>query len=177
MTIERKDWIWWGQAAHLIVAHECRFHLATQVGIVVVSTVGAWKQDQMNEAMKHETAAKRAEWEAHRKRAVQLGMERKDGSHQIGAWRFYESMVFPIVGYCTETECDCGGLPDIGAASSVGFSPYNFALEAQAGHVDLCVEWSSDEKQAEAKRQLERYAEAKRRGIDVWDLEDADASS
>lgn len=40
--IAKRDWKWYGQAAHLIVGQWCRFHMATEIGPWLVSTVGAY---------------------------------------------------------------------------------------------------------------------------------------
>lgn len=40
--IPPQEWEWFGYAAHLCVADQCRFHLATLVGDRVVSTVGQY---------------------------------------------------------------------------------------------------------------------------------------
>lgn len=40
VSIPETEWIWQGHAGHLIVAEWCRFHMATRVGDVLVSTVG-----------------------------------------------------------------------------------------------------------------------------------------
>jgi hypothetical protein len=38
--ISQSEWKWFGFPMHLCVARECVFHLATQVGQYVISTVG-----------------------------------------------------------------------------------------------------------------------------------------
>jgi hypothetical protein len=35
-----EQWVWAGHAGHLCVVDDCRFHMATRVGMYVVSTVG-----------------------------------------------------------------------------------------------------------------------------------------
>lgn len=62
--IDPKDWIWHGIAAHYCGSHNCRFHLATTIGDVVVSTVGAYYPPV------------------------------SDGQEEIGLDRTYETMVF-----------------------------------------------------------------------------------
>ena len=39
----QSEWKWFGVAAHFIGGISCEFHLATQVGSVLVSTVGQYK--------------------------------------------------------------------------------------------------------------------------------------
>lgn len=38
--VKREDWKWFGYAGHLCVGKRCAFHLSTQVGHFLVSTVG-----------------------------------------------------------------------------------------------------------------------------------------
>jgi hypothetical protein len=38
--IPESEWVWQGHAGHLVVASQCRFHLATRVGDVLISTAG-----------------------------------------------------------------------------------------------------------------------------------------
>jgi hypothetical protein len=38
--MNKQDWVWMPHAGHFMCGHECRFHLATYVGGVIVSTVG-----------------------------------------------------------------------------------------------------------------------------------------
>lgn len=42
-AVPRGDWYWCGYAGHLIVADQCRYHLNTRVGNVIVSTVGDYR--------------------------------------------------------------------------------------------------------------------------------------
>ena len=38
---KKKNWIWYGYAGHLVVSRRCAYHLCTDVGGYLVSTVGA----------------------------------------------------------------------------------------------------------------------------------------
>jgi hypothetical protein len=42
MTIPQSEWRWFGSPGHFICARDCRFHLCTQIGAVLVSTVGEY---------------------------------------------------------------------------------------------------------------------------------------
>lgn len=42
MKIASENWKWLGHAGHFIGSRECRFHLNTQVGNWLISTVGEW---------------------------------------------------------------------------------------------------------------------------------------
>lgn len=145
--IKRADWKWYGQATHFICANECRFHMATRVGALLVSTVGAWMQDSIRKSFLDEENGL-AKWEAWIAPGLRLGLTKPNGMHVIGAERFYETAIFEIGGYCETPDCDCGGLPNIG--ENVAMIGYSTSAEAQAGHIDVCEEYSTDEKQKEA---------------------------
>lgn len=67
-----------GYAAHFIGASNCLFHRTTQIGRVMISTVGDYRPFDRDDPSRRKT---------------------------IGLNRFYETMVFPIDGVCT---CGCG---------------------------------------------------------------------
>jgi hypothetical protein len=73
-----KDWKWFGHAGHLIISARCQFHLTTQVGDYLISTVGDFHPDPLSNPQKIDT---------------------------VGVDRLYETMVFKIDGYC---DCGCG---------------------------------------------------------------------
>ena len=75
---DKPAWKWLGFAGHLIVSASCRFHLATEIGDVLVSTVGAYTQP-----------GREAQW-------AEIGHDRK-----------FETMVFPLGAPCDCGE-DCG---------------------------------------------------------------------
>ena len=65
--IEQKDWRWFGSPLHFIAADSCRFHLGTQVGNYIISTVGDYHPQSGS------------------------------GSRQIiGSGRYYETYVFTV---------------------------------------------------------------------------------
>lgn len=70
--------IWYGNAGHLCVSNYCRFHLCTEVGDYLVSTVGEYYP---RDGDKMET----------------IGAGPKD---------FYETMVFKLTG--NRCQCGCG---------------------------------------------------------------------
>jgi hypothetical protein len=78
-----RDWKWFGTPGHLIVAASCRFHLCTQVGKYLVSTVGEYYPDR-----------------------------NQTKPEEIGCDRLYETMVFEAGEPCAAKGCGCG-LPDI----------------------------------------------------------------
>lgn len=72
------EWQWFGNAGHFICGNDCRFHMATQIGDVLVSSVG-----QMH-------TSRTADW---------LGED-------IGSGRKFETMAFKVSG--EKCECGCG---------------------------------------------------------------------
>lgn len=172
--IDRKDWVWYGHAAHFCAADSCRVHLATRVGVVIVSTVGAYYPPDIATLVQANTAMGRqppgfsldeelADIERTKRAGVQLGLERENGMHQIGYGRFYETMSFEAGPACARE--GCGGIPEIGVELD-GYGAYQTALEAQLGHVEICERFATDEGQAEAiaeiaRRKAERAAEEK----------------
>lgn len=49
--IEKADWYWCGYPGHLIVASDCRFHLHTRIGQVIVSTVGDYHPQHRSDSV------------------------------------------------------------------------------------------------------------------------------
>lgn len=81
--IPQESWKWFGRAGHFIGAADCLFHLCTQVGSYLISTVGDYRP------RKGETLLPAME---------------------IGARRKYETYVFRTTG---KPGRDCGcGMPD-----------------------------------------------------------------
>lgn len=136
------EWKWFGHAAHLIVGHSCRFHLATLVEPWLVSTVGEyWPERTTREihAKIHDSA-----WLVMHEHLMgdyfdEAYMERF-GYEEIGAGRKYETMVFRTAG----DVCGCGcGLPQPTDYGAVDIDGYNDAIAATQGHMALCEKWSA----------------------------------
>jgi hypothetical protein len=109
-------WKWFGHAAHLCVGPWCRFHLATQVGKYIVSTVGDYYPDESTRKV--------------------LG----NPPIEIGYQRKYETMVFRAGPKCSEPDCKCG-MPIPSDWSELEMAPYNTAGEATQGHYKMCEKW------------------------------------
>ena len=132
--IPAEQWQWYGWAGHLIVGHDCRFHLCTVIGDYIVSTVGAYLPDSnVRDTMASVEGiqldgrgdARRADW------------MRKKGYVEIGYQRLYETMVFKTNGrVCEAPSCNCG-LPEHDGRE-LDFQGYNTAAEATAGHIAVC---------------------------------------
>ena len=147
MKIGMKDWKWFGHAAHLCVGHDCRFHLATQVGPWLVSTVGEyWGSRSVREI---HASAYDPEWFAKNSRRKGDDFDRaymdRFGFEEIGCDRKYETMVFRAVEPCASPKCGCG-LPQI-SGSDEDFDGYNDAKAATEGHMAMCKKWASLEKE------------------------------
>lgn len=120
--IPESDWKWFGFANHFICGMWCRFHMATQVGYFIVSTVGMFvhpmhgKGNEMDEA----------KWIA-----------KNPNGGQIGSGRTYETMVFRAGKPCAEKGCGCG--QPIIDGSELDFNGYNDANAATIGHRMMCL--------------------------------------
>ncbi len=140
----RPEWLWMPHPGHLIVAHDCRFHLNTWVpsddstpGGFIVSTVGEYLPDSVVREI-HANV-----------RGIQLsgrGDERladfmeKCGYVEIGCGRLYETMVFraepasPGEG----EECCPFRMAD---SSALDVDGYNDPDAAALGHYAMCEKW------------------------------------
>lgn len=76
--IPQQDWIWFGSAGHFLGCNQCLFHLTTQIGNHVVSTVGEYYPKHLDCT--------------------------KDDPETLSADCRYETMVFKVEGIC---KCGC----------------------------------------------------------------------
>lgn len=144
-AMSKADWIWMAHPAHYICSFDCRFHLATKVGGVIVSTVGEYFPD----APIREIMAK--------SRGIKLrgiGDERKHdyleriGFDEVGIGRLYETMVFKAIR--NAVGC-CPWVADT-AAGALETAGYADADSAYHGHLNICDIF-------EVKRKLARKQE------------------
>lgn len=134
---QKSDWRWFGNAAHLIVGQDCRFHLATDVGNYLVSTVGEYLPDSNLREVLAESRGITLEGRGDARRADWM---EKAGYEEIGLRRLYETMVFRK----GAEECECGcGLPLPSEWTELDSAAANTAAEATANHSKLCEVWSS----------------------------------
>lgn len=141
MSIPREKWEWFGNAGHLIVGRDCRFHLATLVGPWWVSTVGEYLPDSVVRDMLAESRgfalkgigdAREADW------------IRQNGWEQIGAGRIYETMVFRAGdGRCQGDICGKCGIPLPDEWEELDADGYNTAGDATRGHYAMCEKWAA----------------------------------
>lgn len=121
--IPPEEWKWFGTAAHFICGQWCRFHLATQVGEYLISTVGEYVHPSRG------GGSELAEF-----RWLQENWPGQD----IGIGRKYETMVFRAGEPCTRKACGCCGLPEIDGAE-IACKGYNCRGDATRGHMQTCL--------------------------------------
>jgi len=126
VKIPKKDWRWFGNAGHFIAGQWCRFHLCTQIGSHLISTVGEYVHPRHGKG----TELGGAHW-----------LKKNWPGEEIGFNRFYETMVFEVGPPCTAEGCNCG-LPALASAEELDFKGYKTAEEATAGHLAMCKKWA-----------------------------------
>jgi len=132
------DWKWFGHAGHFICSQWCRFHLCTQVGKYLISTVGEYVPDSDVRGVIAESRGIKLEGQGDARLADYM---EKVGFEEIGYQRKYETMVFEAGKPCTIADCNCG-LPVPANYSDLDTAGYNDAGEATRGHYDLCNKWA-----------------------------------
>ena len=140
--MSERDWKWFGSAGHLIVSHWCRFHLCTQVGKYLVSTVGEyWPERRVREIHAEVHDPKWLAENMHLKGDYfDSAYMKRFGFEEIGCDRKYETMVFEAGTPCASKDCGCG-LPSI-SGSELEANGYNSAADATQGHIKLCRKYS-----------------------------------
>lgn len=133
---------WFGNAGHFICARWCQFHLTTQVGKYLVSTVGEyWPERSTREIMARTSDPIWIAANEQRKGDdFDSAYMRRFGFEDIGCDRKYETMVFKAGAPCTAKGCSCG-LPTIDGLE-LDFAGYNDAKAATEGHMKLVAKWS-----------------------------------
>lgn len=117
--IPHNEWRWFGNAAHFIGARDCQFHLATEVGRVVVSTVGGYVPRDIKPGILTQNA---------------------EGFTEIGWQRFYETFVFEV----GDPLCECGcGARTITDFYEIDSAEYQTNQEANVGHLEMCEKWAA----------------------------------
>jgi hypothetical protein len=127
------NWVWMPHPAHLIVSRDCRFHLATNVGKYIVSTVGEYLPDGPIRELLAESRGIRIEGRGDARLADYM---KKIGFEELGANRLYETMVFKSA----PSQEDC--CPFELVSGEVDSGGYTTAGEAYLGHMGLCRKWS-----------------------------------
>lgn len=122
------EWKWFGDAGHFICGRWCRFHLCTQIGRFLVSTVGAYVHPRHSMG----SELREREW-----------LEANFPGEDIGWGRKYETMVFLAGEPCSEPTCGCG-LP-VNSGNELAFDGYNDAGAATNGHYKMCCRVAAGE--------------------------------
>lgn len=126
--ISEKDWKWFGCAGHFICGQWCRFHLTTQIGNYLISTVGEYVHPRHSQGSENiENKWLKKNWPG----------------EDIGYNRKYETMVFRITNIkCNNEKCGCG-IPGIDP-SELDFRGYNLAGDAMQGHIEMCYKYAKE---------------------------------
>ncbi len=120
--MKKEDWTWMGHPGHFIGASCCKFHLNTEVGGYIVSTVGEYQPD----------------------REVFEILKCKEKYMEIGYNRLYETMVFKSKK--TSEEFKCCPFEAVIGGGELDMKGYNDSGSAYLGHLELCEEWSKIDK-------------------------------
>ncbi len=121
--------------AHLCVAFDCKFHLATVVGDHIISTVGEWfPQEQMLQIIADQKGIT-ITGKGDERRYQYLN---KVGFQEIGLNRKYETMVFKATP-TGESKC----CPFEISGPELQIRGYNEPDDATDGHYEMCEQWSN----------------------------------
>lgn len=134
----KSDWKWFGSAGHLIVASHCRFHLFTQVGPWLISTIGEYVPDSGVQEVLAKSRGIELQGRGDYREADWM---QKNGYEEIGFGRTYETMVFLAGKPCDAPDCNCGQ-PEIDGCEQE-MEPYNDRAAANAGHLAMCEKYAS----------------------------------
>jgi len=126
MAINPNNWKWFGSPGHFNGGAWCRFHLCTQVGKYVISTVGEYVHPRHSKGNEEDDT----KWSDDNFPGEDIGVDRK-----------YETMVFLAGKPCDWEKCMCGK-PEI-LGQELDSQGYNIASEATSGHMELCKKWAS----------------------------------
>lgn len=124
--IEKADWKWYGHAGHFICGRWCRFHLLTEIGPFVVSTVGQYVHPRNSGGSEL---------------TERMWLQDNPNGEEIGYERHYETMVFFVDGHCNSKDCACGMPTNNG--HNIDFAGYSDAKSARDGHMAMCDKWAA----------------------------------
>jgi hypothetical protein len=138
MAVPKSKWKWFGNAGHFICSRDCQFHLTTEVGEYLISTVGQYfPGDNIREILaKSRGVVLEGIGDARR-----YDYMKKIGYEDISLYFKYETMVFKVGTHCSDPECDCG-MPIPSDWSEIDSDRYQTAGHATQGHMDMCEKWS-----------------------------------
>lgn len=137
------EWKWFGNAGHLIVAEWCHFHLCTQVGPYLVSTVGQYWPDA--DVRRIHAQHRDPKWYGAnsilRGDYFDAAYRKRFGYEEVGYNRKFETMVFTAGKPCADSGCGCG-MPKPEDWGELDFDGYNDAGSATRGHMAMCEKWA-----------------------------------
>jgi hypothetical protein len=125
MMIDAREWKWYGLAGHFTCGRWCRFHICTQVGGYLISSVGMLVHPRDSGG-----------GEVNEGRYLSANPDGAD----IGCGRHYETMVFKAGKPCDAAGCACG-LPAIDGYELAAKSANN-VKEATANHMEMCKKFA-----------------------------------
>ena len=135
----KTDWKWYGNAGHFICARWCEFHLCTEVGKYLISTVGQYMPPESVREILAQSRGVKLEGQGDTRLA---DYSKKIGYETLGFERTFETMVFRVgADRCTDSDCDCG-LP-LFHGDELEMIPYNRAGDACAGHLAMCEKYDN----------------------------------
>lgn len=148
-----QEWKWYGYPAHFIGAPNCHFHLATEIGRILVSTVGEYYPP------------------VHLDDSGNVVYSPPDMPQTIGWNRLYETMVCLIdpLTRCHEKGCECL-MPEI-TAYELHMEAANARGEAARNHLKTCYLWA--DKKYQQEQIAEFLVEQERLNNALFDGEDA----
>jgi hypothetical protein len=139
---KKESWEWFGNAAHFICGHMCRFHMATKVGPWLVSSVGEMWPDRPGREIHAQVYDPK--WLLANRNlkgdTFDAAYMERFGYEEIGYDRKFETMVFLAGERCTAKGCGCG-LPSIGGSEMDGEGS-NDAGTATKNHMAMCDRYS-----------------------------------
>jgi len=153
-VIPESEWKWFGLAGHLIVGRWCRFHMATQVGRVLVSTVGQYMPPEG--LMRSFLELRGIDHDSARGDSLDhLFEETFRNGVDIGCGRQYETMVFITEpgNVCDTAWCNCGIPTHYG--HNIFMRGTNTPLDAQVAHMTTCTFFAHDQESRIAKASAE----------------------
>ena len=125
--IPKAEWKWYGNVGHFICGRWCRFHLCTEIGPFVISTVGEYVHPRHGKG----SEIAEADW-----------LEANPLGEDIGYQRKFETMVFRSSGHCNSSDCNCG-MPFIDGCE-LDMQGYNTRKDATEGHMAMCEKWANE---------------------------------
>lgn len=137
--IPSSEWKWFGNAGHFICGHYCRFHLCTQVGEYLISTIGEYVPDSLVREILATTRGVRLKGQGDDRLADWM---EKAGFEDIGFGRKFETIVFKAGKACNQEGCDCG-FPAPDDWTELDMEGYNSPGDATRGHYAMCQKYAS----------------------------------